>query len=82
VDGSKPHSSHHEAAARIGSDARPIAVDGRQPTDSPKLPGNMIVYYGNEELVGQGFVIALRAMGIRVDPKGEAVQLPPNSKEN
>ena len=57
----------HDVDARIGAVAEPIAADPRRPADLPGTPGesSMIVYCGDDEQVSQGFMLALRAMGIR-----------------
>lgn len=83
MDESKPPSSPDDLDAPIGLDPDPIAVDVRHLVDLTRPHSNMVVYCGNEELVGQGFVIALRAMGIEADfPDRETLLRCPNEKEH
>ena len=73
MDGTKHSITPHDVGARIGSDAGPIAADVRRSADLSKTfsDNSMIVYYGDRELVSQGFMLALRAMGIETNlPEG------------
>jgi hypothetical protein len=73
----------HGSCGQIGSDATPVVADVRPrigPNDelvvgnsdqverrAAEPPRAQIVYYGTEQLVREGFAIALRAMGIEAD---------------
>ena len=66
MDGTKPSIPPHDVVARIGPDAEPITADVRRPADLSRTLGasSMVVYCGDDEQVSQGFMLALRAMGI------------------
>jgi hypothetical protein len=73
----------HGPCGQIGADAAPVVADARPPIgpsdelvvrnpDQVERPAAeparaQIVYHGTEQLVREGFVIALRAMGIETD---------------
>lgn len=73
MDGSRPSIPPHDVDAQDGSDAESIAAGLRRPAN---LSGNsaessMIVYCGDDGQVSQGFMLALRAMGIEANlPEG------------
>ena len=66
MDGSKHPIPPHDAGARIDVDVEPIPADIRHPADSSGTlyESSMIAYCGDDEQVRQGFMLALRAMGI------------------
>ena len=81
--GNQLPSSSDDLDALIGSGPEPIAVGVQRAADVPKPPGNTIVYCGSPELVGRGFVIALRAMGSDADLAETDIVLPrPSKKEH
>jgi hypothetical protein len=81
---------HHDTCKRIGTDAAPVVVDVRR-DEQRVVPGGQIdplsaepsrensqtVFYGDEQLVREGFALALRAMGLDADflPVGIALYL-------
>jgi hypothetical protein len=69
MDGSKPSIPCHGVGARIDLNVEPISVDVRHPADlSGTLDeSSMIAYCGDDEQVRQGFMLALRAMGIETN---------------
>ena len=78
MDGSKQSIPSHDVAAQVGSDTELTAADLGRPADSSGAlsESTMIVYCGDDERVGQGFMLALRAMGIETNlPEGD-VDLP------
>jgi hypothetical protein len=66
MDGSKHSIPRHDVAARIDLDVEPVSADVRHPADSSRTlnESSMIAYCGDDEQVRQGFMLALRAMGI------------------
>lgn len=72
MDGSKPPLSRHDLGGRNGFDAEPIA-GGALP--EARSDSSMVVYCGDAEQVSQGFILALRAMGLEVNPLDESVAL-------
>jgi hypothetical protein len=83
MDGSKHGTPSHDVDARIGLDAEPTVADVRHPADlSGTLnESSMIVYCGDDEQVRQGFMLALRAMGIETNfPEEIQMALPPLSR--
>jgi hypothetical protein len=85
VDGSKRSIPSHDVAAKVGSDTELIAADLERPADLSRTLGesSMIVYCGDDAQVSQGFLLALRAMGIETNlPEGASTCLPtPESKQ-
>jgi hypothetical protein len=90
----------HGSCGQIGSDAAPVVADVRPrigPNDelvvgnsdqverrAAEPPRVQIVYYGTEQLVREGFAIALCAMGIETDflPGTLCPPSSPNREEN
>jgi hypothetical protein len=69
MDGSKRSIPYHDLGARIDLDVEPISADVRHPADSSRTrnESSMIAYCGDDEQVRQGFMLALRAMGIETN---------------
>lgn len=99
MDDRRPTFLLHELYGQSGSDAAPIAANvqhyaelaapGREPVE--QLPtglereSSQIVYCGMEQQIGEGFAIALRAMGVEANflPWGVAMAArSPNREDN
>ena len=83
MDGSKRSIPPHDVAARIDLDVEPIVADVGHPADLPGIlnASSMIAYCGDDEQVRQGFMLALRAMGIATNlPEEIQTAQPPLSR--
>jgi hypothetical protein len=80
VDEQRRPLPHNDIDDRIGLNAAPVAVDARraaegdvpsgeiEPVPAEAPPENsQMVFYGDAQQVREGFVIALRAMGLDAD---------------
>ena len=69
MDGSKDSIPRHDVGARIDLDVEPVVADVGYPADSSRTlnESSMIAYYGDDEQVRQGFMLAPRAMGIETN---------------
>jgi hypothetical protein len=91
----------HGSGGRIGPDAAPIRMDVRRPADQNKLvipadqadrspadhlhESSFVVYCSNLQEVSEGFVVALRAMGVEANFSKGGIALPaisPNTEDN
>ena len=66
-----------------------LAVPGRDPVERPRdalqTESSMVVYYGTEQQVSEGFAIALRIIGVDANflPAGTALATDsPNTEDN
>jgi hypothetical protein len=77
VDDRRPTFPHHELCEPIGSEAAPIAQNERE--------SSLVVYFGTDQHVSEGFAIALRMMRLDANFLHVGIALAtngPNTEDN